>query len=280
MKFTFLGVGGMFAKTLGHTNILVEFTSGYKLLIDCGNRAPLELYQRGLYPQDINGYYISHLHDDHVGGIQELGLFAYFHPNCHFKPDLFIAQQLRGEIWNNCLMAGMSSIEGSVMSLEDYFNVVSIPPNGSFGVVKDRRDDSESSVLAIDARFDGWKLSPVQTAHFMNGRIIVPSFGLLFEKGDDKPTIFITTDTQFAPHQIQVFYEKADVIFQDCEAAPYKSGVHAHFDELVTLPEKIRRKMWFVHYPDTVLEDINTWKMKANGSGFLGFVKKGQEFEF
>jgi hypothetical protein len=64
----------------------------------------------------------------------------------------------------------------------------------------------------------------------------------------------------------------ADVVFHDCETYPFKSGVHAHYDDLVTLPKEQKAKMWLYHYgPDP--------KQNANKDGFCGFVQKGQTFE-
>ena len=85
--------------------------------------------------------------------------------------------------------------------------------------------------------------------------------------------VFLTTDTQFAPSQIMDFYRRASIVFQDCETSPYKSGVHAHYSELKTLPGDIRAKMWLYHYQDGALPD-------AQADGFAGFVKQGQVFEF
>jgi hypothetical protein len=65
----------------------------------------------------------------------------------------------------------------------------------------------------------------------------------------------------------------ADIIFHDCETASVKSGVHAHYTELLTLSETIRNKIWLYHYNPGALPD-------AKKDGFRGFVKKGQCFDF
>ena len=111
----------------------------------------------------------------------------------------------------------------------------------------------------------------IQTVHIMDGFSIVPSFGLIFTINGIKT--FFTTDTQFAPEQLKDFYEMADVIFHDCETAQFESGVHAHYTKLKTLPEKFRRKMWLYHYQDGELPD-------APSDGFVGFVKRGQVFDY
>jgi hypothetical protein len=100
---------------------------------------------------------------------------------------------------------------------------------------------------------------------------IVPSFGLLIKEEAGTVT-FITTDTQFCPRQIERFYEMADIIFHDCETSKNKSNIHAHYDDLRSLPGKHKGKMHLYHYnPDPVQDPLK--------DGFLGFVKKGDTFK-
>jgi L-ascorbate metabolism protein UlaG (beta-lactamase superfamily) len=99
----------------------------------------------------------------------------------------------------------------------------------------------------------------------------MPSYGLIFTI--DKKRIYFTADTQLAPSQIIAFYEEADLIFQDCETLTKKTGVHAHYSDLVKLPAKIKKKMWLYHYNPGVLPN-------AKEDGFQGFIQKGQYFNF
>lgn len=73
---------------------------------------------------------------------------------------------------------------------------------------------------------------------------------------------------------MKAYYNESDVIIHDCETM-YKSGVHAHYDNLKTLDEDIKRKMKLVHYQDNVLDEWNMWESKAKSDGFFGFVKPG-----
>jgi ribonuclease BN (tRNA processing enzyme) len=114
----------------------------------------------------------------------------------------------------------------------------------------------------------------------MDGYSIVPSYGLMIDDPDvvigkfNKPAkIFFTGDTQFAPKQLMTFYDQADLIIQDCETSPFKSGVHAHYNELITLPAEIKSKMVLVHYNDNVINPENDkislqWYGEAMSHGF------------
>ena len=135
--------------------------------------------------------------------------------------------------------------------MPDYFECIPVPENRSF-------------------TWEGAEFTPVQTIHVMSGFVFKNSYGLLIKT--NKQRTFITTDTQFCPYQLRAFYDLADVIFHDCETYPgYKSNVHAHYEDLKTLPSETRKKMWMYHYHkkiETVEQD-----------GFAGFVNKFQEFD-
>jgi ribonuclease BN (tRNA processing enzyme) len=226
-------------------------SKGKRLLIDCGGDARYALKEMGLGAKDIDALYVSHCHADHIGGIEWLGFSRYFARGS--KPELYVNERLAGALWNDSLRGGMGSAQGVILRLDDFFSPVHrIVKNGKF------------AFGSVNCRL-------VQTVHYMDGYEIVPSYGLLIRVG--KKELFLTTDTQFCPNQISDFYQRADVIFQDCETAPWKSGVHAHYTELKTLPPEVRAKMWLYHYQDGQLPD-------AEADGFAGFIKKGQSFEF
>ena len=84
---------------------------------------------------------------------------------------------------------------------------------------------------------------------------------------------FITTDTLFQPELLQTIAGKVDAIFHDCETSQHKTTVHAHYDQLCTLPEAVKDKIWLYHYqPGSGYAPVD--------DGFRGFVVKGQEFFF
>jgi ribonuclease BN (tRNA processing enzyme) len=130
--------------------------------------------------------------------------------------------------------------------------------------------------------WEGLTFQIVQSVHIMNGYAIVPTYGLMITEPSSNKKIFFTGDSQFNPNQIIDFYNEADFIIQDCETAPYKSGVHAHFDELCTLSGDIKKKMCLVHYQDNVLSNLPStinleWEAKVKKSNFnkCGLVTKG-----
>lgn len=250
-KLTFAGSGSAFSVGTDnyHSNILLE-NGKNKLLIDCGSDARWSLHELGYSYRDIQSVYISHLHADHVGGLEWLALSNKFDLTSK-KPHLYICEKLVHTLWDHVLSGGLNTLQTEVPTLSSYFRVHVIADAGSFIWQKIR-----------------FRL--VQTLHIVAGFSFMPSYGLLFTVNGF--TVFITTDTQFCPFQLRDIYEMADLIFHDCETATQKSTVHAHYDELITLPNHIKNKMWLYHYNPGTLPD-------AEQDGFKGFVKKGQSFD-
>jgi len=284
MRLTFAGVGSAFCgPDQWQTNAVLTKDDGDRrcLLIDCGSDARFSLKECGVGLADVGGVYVTHLHADHVGGLEWLAFSTYFNPQLRKvgRPQLFCSTALMRRLWINTLCGGLDSIEGKVMNLTDYFECQPVYPNKSF--------------MWGDA-----KLSPVQTVHIMAGYQIVHSYGLMMVVGkseadqeifgfdhppgvpcvrDTRRKIFFTSDTQFCPHQICYFYNQVDMIFHDCETSQYPSGVHAHYDDLKTLSPEIKAKMWLMHYQMTM--PIEGLQAMAKADGFAGFVVKGQTFD-
>lgn len=250
MKLIFLGTGSAFTVGDGNyqSNMVLENDQKERLLIDCGSDARHSLFEQGLVYQDINSVYISHLHADHVGGLEWLSLTSHFDESCR-KPVLFISSDQVEDLWNKVLQGGLENMQDEKTSLSTFFDVHPV-----------RRDFTWSGIT--------FQLIPTFHIHFGDKQI--PSYGLQFEIHGK--LIFITTDTQFTPEHFQNIYKRASLIFHDCEIAQDKTGVHAHYDDLKTLDPAIKKKMWLYHYNPGPLPD-------ARADGFAGFVVKGQSFD-
>lgn len=250
MNIKFLGYGSAFTTKNFNTNLLIT-ENNKNLLIDCGTDIRFSLKKKGLSYKDIDSVYISHCHGDHCGGLEYLAFCSYFDSQKE-KINLFVHKKVLDILWNNTLKGGLESIQFKTNTLDDYFNVYPIEDNGGFF-------------------WNETHLQVVQSVHVMNGREIIPSYGL-FLRNEEK--IFITTDCQFCPHQILDFYKSADKIFQDCETSPFKSGVHAHYDDLKTLDVNIKKKMTLMHVNDNCLGEhghvLQEWYDKCIADGFNG----------
>jgi ribonuclease BN (tRNA processing enzyme) len=229
------------------------------MLVDCGNDIRWSLRFQGFNYMDIGALYVSHAHGDHAAGIDYIAFPSYFDPRYKVrhgrKPLLFAERQLMRDLWDHSWRGSLESLEGIDAVLDTFFETRPINKNGSF-------------------EFGGIKFDIVQSIHISAKYSIVDSFGLMFTDFNGK-RVYITTDVQFAPEtSMKAYYKEADIIIHDCETM-YKSGVHAHYDLLRTLPSEIKTKMRLSHYQDNVLDDWDAWQERAKADGFYGFVKDG-----
>lgn len=252
MKLLFLGAGSGIGTDFGNfqSNMLLIADSGKKLLIDCGTDIRFSLTHAGYRSQDIDALYVSHLHADHIGGIEWLAFQRKFAAQ-NGTPQLIIHEHLVQPLWEHSLSGGLRSLNEKEATLSDYF-VVQIVKDGEI------------------FNWEGLKLSLVQTIHIHSNKELMPSYGLNI--GHKGKSFFITTDAQFTPDRFKSYFRDATVIFHDCETLDVPSGVHTHFNQLDTLAPQIKAKLWLYHYNDGELPD-------AKSHGFAGFVRPGQEFD-
>lgn len=257
MKLTFLGVGSALGGgSAYHSNMLIETETGRTLLLDCGGDIRFSLAEAGISAGEIcrriQALYISHLHADHVGGLEWLAFATYFNADCE-RPELMAVEEVLDSLWAGTLRGGLGLIRGRRMSLSDYFRVRPVIEDAAFNWAELR-------------------LTPVRMPHVRADGDRHDSFGLFLREGDGS-TVFISTDARLDRRRLAAADRRASVIFHDCETGPNPSGVHAHYRELRTLPDALRAKMWLYHYAETAGED-------ARADGFAGFVRQGQIFRF
>ena len=258
----FLGTGNARSKPPinYNTNVLVR-SEGMTWLIDCGVLCPLALQVRGLSPFDIDGVFITHLHGDHVLGLEELFLTNYFAANRRIKlllPDGLLvshAGMLGCDIWENCLRASLSS------------NVV-------FGVGYKQLDFDDFADISVikphfASQFGGLRVEVFPVQHVPSR----PSYGIILDG-----RIFYTSDCVFNRAQIEGYFEQgASVVFHDVSfEPPYVGAVHASIDELLTLPKQMAENMVLMHYADATTEATFD---RARNHGFR-IARCGERFEF
>ncbi len=277
MKILSLGTGNAFTQKNFNQSFLLE-SDGHRMLVDCGRNIPEALAYHKIDIKSIEDIYISHLHVDHIGGLEYIAFSRYdwankphkwSSPGCkvEYAPRLITDEELMRELWDTSLKGGLSCIEGLNSKLDTFFQPWPIQANGTFA-------------------WYGWNCRLIQQVHIMTGSVIQSTFGLWMDNGKTK--IYFTTDSQHcSPRQVEIFYRDANLIFQDCEITDFVSGVHANYKQLagypeansVVLPVEIRNKMWLSHYQDSYFDRKEEWDSKAEKDGFKGFLQKGQIIE-
>jgi len=251
MKIIFIGSGSAFTTDNYHSNILIV-SNNKNLLVDCGSDARFALKDAGYSYEDIDSIYISHLHADHVGGLEWLGLANKFASLKHKRPLIIGHRNILNDLWNHCLSGGMETIASELATLETFFVPQYLDYPGDF-------------------LWEGINFQLVKTRHVKNNNRLMDSYGLFFTTGGRK--IFLTTDTTLVMDEFLPYYKQSDLIFHDCETQNLRSNVHSHYDDLVALPQSIKNKMWLYHYNPGHLPN-------AEEGGFLGYVQRGQVFKF
>lgn len=232
MKLRMLGTGNAFAKAYYNNNALLE-TGGRTLMLDCGTTAPRALYELGIGFDAIDAILVSHIHADHIGGLEEFAFQCKFVYRC--KPVLYISSQLIHPLWEHSLRGGLEQ-EG-FHTLDDFFEVRPL----------------ETGVPA--QLLPGLTAELVHTSH-IPGKT---SFSILLND-----YFFYTADMVFDRELLErlVSERGVSVIFHDCQLHP-PGVVHADLPKLLTLPDELQQMIYLMHYGDDQPEFIGqTGRMK------------------
>jgi hypothetical protein len=258
------------------SNFLLEFDmpskrngqGPYRLLLDIGGDARHALKAFGLSSTDIDGIYISHPHNDHIGGMEYIGLTTLFNPfytpakkrwlgeefiankllheekmwsnpPANTKPDLFVHKKVL-EPLRRAVGPGLDTVQGVPdVCLETYFDVHLVG----------KQEDGTTITHVFQDGEETWKMKPIFAMHVFSSSEEMPSYGISLQHSRGY-NVLMPTDIQFMiPPQLEMHYKKADRIYMDCETSPFPSGVHPHISDLIsTLNPEIQKKCLLYHY--------------------------------
>lgn len=262
LTLTFLGVGSAFAKRNFQSNALIEAWSAGPdkqsqpddtMLIDFGATGPLALHRlkdepgfsylddRGAirYPA-IRRVLITHLHGDHIAGLEELASVSRF-AGSHarpVRPQLISSREILSNLWDQSLRGGLGTLPGRLAALEDYFSPCVLCASG-------QGDPDRVTML------DRYEVSLASTDHIrVHRKYDWPVFGVLLRNLSSGDTAFYSGDTRFDPEGLGELMARAGIIFHEVQLADQPDPVHALLSELRTLPAAIRKKTVLYHYDD------------------------------
>ena len=251
MKICPLGVGGAFTKSNYHNNYIIEADEKF-LLIDAGTTLRNSLPASGYDYLNLDYVFISHLHYDHVGGLEELVMtrFWQFKNGQHapLKTTIIVHDKLASPLKNYL----KNSLENQGRAVEDFCD---------FKVLKD------TDIFKIGhyhfTIFD-------TTNHHVDGLI---SAG--FKLSSEGANIVFSGDMKqlAAANLLRQVDENTVAIFQDISFT--FNGVHATLQEVLNYyPISVHEKIYAMHYNDNV-EDFKEEIKKAN----IQVVKKQEVLE-
>ncbi|MEB3102959.1 MBL fold metallo-hydrolase [Ferviditalea candida] len=238
------GTGSAFSKKYYNNNALIRI-SDFILMIDFGITAPLALHHMGVSLGSLDAVLVTHLHADHIGGLEELAFqMLYIHKK---KVKLFIPTVMAGPLWENSLKAGMESPDEGLYGLEDFFDVIPLEENEIYPI------------------HDGLSVEIFPTSH-VSGK---PNFSLIINGH-----LFYSGDCRFNGELLDRLIRQypCDVILHDCQLEP-PGIVHTSLDQLLTLPPDIQEKIYLMHYGDRMEEYIGK-------TGSMRFIEQHKIYQF
>jgi hypothetical protein len=259
-----------------HSNFLIEFDmpskrgkgTPYRLLMDLGGDIRHSLKAIGLNASNIDGVYISHPHNDHIGGMEYMGLMTLFNPNyteakrewlggsfiadklflehawwpippANARPDLFIHRKVLTPL-RRAVGPGLDTVQGVPdVTLETYFDIHLIG----------KQDDGQTKSHVFQDGSGHWTMTPIFALHVISSSEEMASYGICLQHSSGY-NILMPSDTQHVvPPQLEAYYRRASRIYMDCETSAMPSGVHPHVSDLIhRMSPDLQRKCLLYHY--------------------------------
>lgn len=247
----FAGVGSAFAKRNDQTSLIIA-KNRKSILVDVGTTIPLALYRNGINLAEFDAYHFTHAHADHIGGVEELLLTHRYQLNR--RAPVIITPTFQSTLWEHSLKGGSQINELGLLKLSDL--IEPIEPQW----VKNQPRET------YRINFHGIHLTIFRTIHtpgdvsqwekaFWSTGLMVD--GQVLFSGDTRFDETLFTDLDLTG---------VETIFHDCQLFT-PGNVHAPYDDLKTLPNKIKQRMYLTHYGD------NFDKFEPSTDGFAGFAK-------
>ncbi len=262
LSLFFVGTGSAFTKKNYQNNLLI-IKGDQHVMVDCGTRTS-EAFARMKTPiTAVDTFLITHSHADHVGGLEEVMLMGRY--VTRRKPKAVITDDYESILWDQTLRGGSALNErqnGSGLSFGDYWDTIRPEPAEILG-----REGYDVFVGDIHLKAFRTRHYPEQAESWKDSFY---SLGLII---DDR--VFFSGDTQFDAGFVEEAVESypIEAVFHDTQF--FTGGIHASLDEILSLPEEIRRMTYLMHYPDSW--NAQTKRAKA---GKLKFARPWCFYEF
>ena len=240
MKLTFLGCGDSFADRLGNNSALLEW-GNTNLLIDLPDSNYSRIKEIGKDYSDIQNFFITHLHGDHINGLERFAYYRKFvtpltrQDERIQKANLFIPETLYHGLWDS-VKNGLGITANGNAFLTDYFNVYPIQ------VVKEKNHTIGKFFIQNQTFY----LTPSE--HVPN----MPVYGLL-AKGE----FYYSADSIYNKEAISFYLKKTKKVFHDMHFYPQDLASHASIRNFSSLETAEKEKLYAMHYDDSQLHTVD-----------------------
>jgi ribonuclease BN (tRNA processing enzyme) len=220
MRMTPIGVGDAFSSLHYSSSVVLE-AGGERLLIDCPHPIRKILRESAqLDVGDISAVALTHLHADHVSGLEGMAYFAYY--VVRRKLQLLAHPSVVERLWDGHLAGSMEQLlfedgRRERKRFEDFFDWTELSTERPVTV----------GAFTVEAR---------PTIHH------IPTTAFRVRAGGR--TLGYSADTSFDPSLI-AWLSEADLFVHETNF-----GVHTPYAKLAALPPELRAKMRLIHYWD------------------------------
>lgn len=261
MKIIPLGVGNSFSTKFHNTSLLID----NRFLFDCGHTVPAQLrkYDKDAL-KELEGIFITHLHGDHIYGLEEVGFRSYF-LNKRRIP-LYVPEPIVHDL-EGLLMMTMSALTGdnggavSAQGLGTFFDVIEM--SGDTWVDVDH-DGTRARFIGVDHVCNepayAVQLSDNETSVLYTGDISRPIFNFLD-----------LNDTEVEPWSEYPEWQGKKYLFHDVAFGP--SNIHCRLGALIGERSQARNagadpvkdvSVYVIHFGD----DIEEYSKSIHDAGF------------
>lgn len=258
MKLTFLGSGGAFIdfRNEYHSNGVLEIPGYGLILIDCGATAVQSMKELGIdYLNDLRAVLITHMHADHIGGLEQLIYERYYLSGRWATTQIYTHLAIAGDLrrWLELTVCPFYDFNGTQnTTLREIVNVTPYGPK----------------------LVDTYHLGMHTTVEFSAAQHCGPNkpcCGVSVHDSVSGVEIFWSGDTE-VPNECRM--DNADLVVHECSFGPkYPDTVHTHLVDLKNLPEYHKGKTILTHcgpVPDGIQDDLD---------GFAGVAHRGMYVE-
>jgi ribonuclease BN (tRNA processing enzyme) len=266
MLLRVLGSGAAFSRRYGTTCSVLSLPSGGCWLIDCGRQAPEQLAGAGLGWHRVTGQLVTHVHGDHVYGLEEFAFVRYYTRGEPLeavmkggpRPRLVAHSAVLSELWEvlGPSLRYRSDEHGKPVPgrLEDYFEVLAPtrvePPRGA--AAWNHGEAFRSDDLQLFAR---------ETRHVHGKPCTSFEFAL---PGANGRCAWWSGDSVVDADLLERLLPRTTIFFHDCTFTEFPGQVHGLFSDFEKLGADLRRKIVLMHHED----GIERYRGRAEALGF------------
>lgn len=236
VKITCLGHGNAFSNVVkGNSSYLVE-SGDHKILLDCGSTVPEVLDEMAIRPQDLTAIVISHLHADHVGGLERLLYYRRFVTKS--PPIQVIMGRQTKEDWLAVCGVIKNGLEAKEYATYSSFGRSRHNPVYLPAASEESEDTYASSILSF------------RTLHGLPGSELYHMTCYSFLLHLNGKTIFFSGDRVWHHDDDEDIFQamqNADLVLHEITIGGDASGVHTHSSEVPMDVFLDPKYMWHHH---------------------------------